>query len=129
MLVLNTHQGLLNYKGLNYGVASAAAIYQWAIEGLLQGAPMTAVFLDVIVTGKMQVEYEKNLLEVLTWSSDAGLTLKEAKCEFGMTEVQYLGYQVSSCNLEPLAEQIQPVTDALAPTSVSELKSYLGMLT
>ena len=77
----------------------------------------------------MQVEYKNNLLEVSTWLSDAGLTLKEAKCEFGMTEVQYLGYQVSSCGLEPLAEQILPVKNAPAPTCVSKLKSYLGMLT
>ena len=86
-------------------------------------------FDNVIVTGKMQVEYKNNLLVVLTWLSDAGLTLKEAKCEFGMTEVQYLGYQVSSCGLEPLADQIQPVKNAPAPTSVSKLKSYLGMRT
>ena len=130
LLVLNTHQGLLRYKRLNFGVASAPAIFQRAIEGLLQGAPMTAVFLDdVIVTGKTQVEYDNNLLEVLTRLSDVGLTLKESKCEFGMKEVQYLGYQVSSSGLEPQAERIQPVMDAPAPTCVSELKSYLGMLT
>ena len=46
-----------------------------------------------------------------------------------MKEVQYLGYQVSSSGLEPLAERIQPVMDTPAPPCVSELKSYLGMLT
>ena len=46
-----------------FGVTSAPAIFQWAIESLLQGAPLTAVFLDdVIITGKTQVEYENNLL-------------------------------------------------------------------
>ena len=104
-------------------MASAPAIFQRAIEGLLQGEPMTAVFLDdVIVTGKTQVEYDNNLLEVLTRLSDAGLTLKECKCEFGMKEVQYLGYQVSSSGLEPLVEQIQPVMDPPALTCVAELK-------
>ena len=130
LLVLNTHQELLRYKWLNFGVASAPAIFQRAIEGLFQGAPMTAVLLDdVIVTGKTQVEYQNNLLEVLTRLSDAGLTLKESKCEFNMKEVQYLGYQVSSSGLEPLAERIQPVMDTPAPTCVSKLKSFLGMLT
>ena len=62
------------------------------------------------------MEYENNLLEVLTRLSDARLTLKEVKCEFGMTEVQYLGYQVLSCGLEWLAERIQPVMNAPAPT-------------
>ena len=44
-LVLNTQQGLLRYKQLNFGAASAPAIFQWAIKSLLQGAPMKAVFL------------------------------------------------------------------------------------
>ena len=96
----------------------------------LEGRVRFAMFLDdVIVTDKTQVEYENNLLEVLTRLSDTGLTLKEAKCEFGMSEVQYLGYQVWSYGLEPLAECIQPVMNAPALTCVSELKSYLGMLT
>ena len=80
LLVLNTHQGLLRYKRLNFGVTSVPAIFQWAIESLLQGAPLTAVFLDdVIITSKTQVEYENNLLEVLTRLSDARLELKESK--------------------------------------------------
>ena len=63
--------GLLRYKRLNFGVVSAPASFQRAIEGLLQGAPMTAVYLDnVIVTGKMQVEYDNIFLEVLTRLSD-----------------------------------------------------------
>ena len=79
-----------------------------------------AVFLeDMIITGKTQVKYKNNLLEVFTRLSDAGLMLKEAK---------FLGYQVSSRGLEPLAVRIQPVMDALAPMCVSKLKSYLGML-
>ena len=128
LLVLNTHQGLLRYKRLNFRVASAPAIFTF--KGLLQRVPMTAVFLDdVIVTSKTQVEYKNNLREVLTRLSDVGLTLKESKCEFGMKDVQYLGYQVSSSGLELLAERIQPVMDAPAPTCVRELKSYLGMLT
>ena len=72
----------------------------------------------MIVTGKTQVEYKNNLQEDLTRLSDPELTLKEAKCDFCLTEVQYLGYQVSSCGLELLAQRIQPVMDALASTGI-----------
>ena len=79
LLVLNTHQGLLRYKPLNYGVLSVPAIFQRAIEGLLQGVLMTAVVLDdVIVTSKTKVEYENNLLEVLTQLTPA--TLNSCSC-------------------------------------------------
>ena len=53
LLVLNTHQGLMKYKRLNFGVATAPAIFQRTIEGVLQGARGTAVYLDdIIITGK-----------------------------------------------------------------------------
>ena len=62
LMVLNTHQGLLKYKRLNYGMASAPAIFQRAIEGILQGILGTAVYLlDIIVTGCSKEEYEWNL--------------------------------------------------------------------
>ena len=55
------------------------AIFQRAIEGLLQGVLMTAVVLDdVIVTSKTKVEYENNLLEVLTQLTPA--TLNSCSC-------------------------------------------------
>ena len=69
---------LLRYKTINYGVVSALEIFQQAIEGLLLGESMKALFLDkVIVTSKTQVEYKNNLREVLTWLIDTGLPLKK----------------------------------------------------
>ena len=51
--LLNTHQGLLRYKRLNFGVASVPAIFQRAIEGSAYDHAMMAVFLDdIILTGK-----------------------------------------------------------------------------
>lgn len=130
LMVINTHQGLLKYKRLNYGVASAPAIFQRAMEGVLDKVPGTAVFLDdVIVTGKTVQEYERNLALVLEKLVAAGLTLKEEKCEFGVDSVTYLGYKVSRNGLETLPERLKPIMDAPPPTCVSELKSYLGMLT
>lgn len=130
LMVINTHQGLLKYTRLNYGVASAPAIFQRAMEGVLDKIPGTAVFLDdVIVTGKTVHEYESNLALVLDKLVTAGLTLKEEKCEFGVDAVQYLGYKVSKNGLETLPERLKPIMDAPPPTCVTELKSYLGMLT
>ena len=122
LLVLNTHKGLMRYTRLNYGVATAPAIFQRAMEGVLNGIPKTAVFLDdIIVTGSSPSAYERNLNEVLHRLEEAGMTLKESKCEIDMSEVKYLGYKVSAQGLEPLPEKIKPITDAPAPTNVSEL--------
>jgi hypothetical protein len=59
-----------------------------------------------------------------TWGVDrAGLRVKRSRCAFGRPSVTFLGHVNS---LPTLPERVK---EAPAPKSVSELKSYLGMLT
>lgn len=52
-LTVNTHRGMFTYNRLPFGVSSAPAIFQRTIEGVLQGIPQVAVYLDdILVTGK-----------------------------------------------------------------------------
>ena len=41
----------------------------------------------------------------------------------------HLGHQIDSEGLHPVAENVEPVQEAPTPNNVSELKSYLGLLT
>ena len=130
LLVLNTHQGLMKYKRLNFGVATTPATFQRAIEGVLQGTRGTAVYLDdIIITGKSVKEYEENLMTTLTKLEEAGLTVKESKCEIDMDSVQYLGYKVLREGLTPLPDKLKSILEAPAPTNVAEVKSFLDMIT
>ena len=52
-LTINTHKGLYQYNRLIYGVSSNPAIWQRAIDQVLQGIPGTQCILgDMIVSGK-----------------------------------------------------------------------------
>ena len=49
-------KGLFQYTRLPYGVASAPAAFQRAIETVLQGIPYVAVYLeDILIIGKTEV--------------------------------------------------------------------------
>ena len=45
-----------------------------------------------------------------------------------VSEVVYLGHKIDEHGLHPLAEKVEAVQAAPAPTNVSDLKSYLGLL-
>ena len=45
-----------------------------------------------------------------------------------VSEVVYLGHKIDEQGLHPLAEKVEAVQAALTPKNVSELKSYLGLL-
>jgi len=41
-------------------------------------------------------------------------------------QVTYLGHKVTKEGIQPLDDKVDAITNATAPTNVSELKSYLG---
>ena len=45
-----------------------------------------------------------------------------------VSEVVYLGHKIDKQGLHPLAEKVEAVQAAPGPKNVSELKSYLGLL-
>ena len=66
LLVINTHKGLFKYKRLPYGIASTTALWQRAIEQVLQNIPSTQVIIDDIkVTGRNDTEHLHNLKLVM----------------------------------------------------------------
>ena len=128
--VVNTHKGLLAATRLVYGISSAPAIFQRLMETLLAGIPHTAVFLDdVCVTGASEEEHVRNVEEVLKRLESAGLRVNPTKCQWMLDEVTYLGHKVTSQGVHTTEEKVRAVIDAPAPQDVSQLKSYLGLLT
>ena len=127
--VINTHKGLFRYTRLPFGISSAPGIFQRVIESLLQGVKGVVVYLDdILVTGNMEEMHLKSLEEVLMRLERAGLKVKQSKCKFMQTSVTYLGHVIDADGLRPLSERVRAIKEAPTPTSVTELKSYLGML-
>ena len=57
-----------------------------------------------------------------------GLRVKKPKCKFMAASVEYLGYLIDEHGLQPLQDKIRAIRDAPTLTNVTELKSYLGLL-
>ena len=128
--VINTHRGLFCYNRLTFGIFSAPGIFQRTMESLLRGMERVVVYLDdVLVTGRTEEEHLATLDEVLRRMREAGLRLRRDKCVFLAPSVIYLGHRIDAQGLHPVADKLQAITEAPSPHNVSELKSYLGLLT
>ena len=129
-MVINTNKGLFRYTRLPYGISSAPGIFQKAMETLLQGIPCVTVYIDdILITGETESDHLKFLEEVLKRLAKAGLRAKKHKCKFMAPSVTYLGHVIDAKGLHPLPEKVQAIQQAPTPKNVTELKSYLGLLT
>ena len=96
----------------------------------MQGIPGVIAYLDdILVSGLSDTEHLESLKELLTRLQQAGLRLNRKKCHFLAPQVTYLGYCIDSEGLDPTDEKLQAVQSASMPANVTELKSYLGLLT
>ena len=66
LVTINTHQGLYECNRLPFGIASALAVFQRAMDTILQGIPHVACYLDdILVTGESEDQHLQHLEEVL----------------------------------------------------------------
>ena len=63
---------------------------------------------------------------VLERFGNAGFLLNGEKCQFGVITIKYLGFQISEKGWVPTEDKIKTITQLAVPTTVTELKSFLG---
>ena len=56
-----------------------------------------------------------------------GLTVNKDKCEFNKSKVTFFRVVFSKEGISPDPNKVQAIKDAEPPTTVSELRSFLGM--
>ena len=129
MTTINMHKGLYQFNRLPYGVASAPAVFQGIMDKLLVGLEGVSKYLDDILiaapTRRLLLERLNTVLSILL---QAGLKLKKSKCMFFSDSVQYLVFKIDASGLHATDEKVQAVQTARAPTNVTELKSFLGLV-
>ena len=129
LATLNTHLGLFRLNRLAYGVASAPALWQRAMDQLLAGIPRTKCTIDdIIITGRDDSEHLNNLEEVLKRLSAAGLRVNPSKCAFFQPKVEYCGHAVSAQGLHQLPSKVEAICNAPPPETVTQVRSFVGMV-
>jgi hypothetical protein len=65
--------------------------------------------------------------QILAIMEEQSLYAKESKCEFGMTEILYLGHIIGVKGVQVHQEKIQAFLDSPTPRTLIELKGFWGI--
>lgn len=125
----STPWGLYRYKRLMFGVSSAPEVYQHLIQQSLAGLEGVQNYADdIVIYGSTVEQHNERLIAFMKRVSELGLTLNFSKCEFGMSEISYLGFRVSGKGVSADPKKVESIRCARAPESVTELKGFLGLV-
>ena len=125
---INTHRGLFVYNRLPFGISSAPSIFQRIMENLMKGLPVVVFLDDLLIMGRSEEEHLQNLQNVLQRLQENGLRVKRSKCEFGKTQVEYLGHVLDEHGIHPSEDKVRAIQEAPAPANVKELQAFLGLV-
>ena len=82
-VTIYTHKELFCYTRLPFGIASAPAIFQRAMDSILQGLPRVLCYLDdTLITGTSKEDHLCNLEAVLSHLQEYSIRVNASKCRF-----------------------------------------------
>ena len=123
-----THVGLRRYKRLNFGVTSAAEIFQNAIAETLSDIPDALnTSDDILIHGRTQDEHDRTLVKVLDRMREKGLTLNKKKCKYNQESIEFYGFIFGKKGVSPDHKKIDAIKNMERPTNPKEVRSFLGM--
>lgn len=129
LLTVSTHKGLFRYCRLAFGITSAPALFQKAMDQILAGLPGVRCYLDdILVTGRDVTDHLHNLDLTLQRLKEYGLKVRKEKCEFFQPSIEYLGHVIDATGLHKAPAKTRAIVEAPAPQNVNQLRSYLGLL-
>ena len=84
-------------------------------------------FLLILMTLSCFDDHLKDLEAVFKLLREAGISLKLNKCVFAASEVEYLGFVLSTNGTRPQSQLTEAIKTFANPTTKKEVKCFLGM--
>ncbi len=94
---------MFEYLFMPFGLSNAAQSFQRLMDRLFGRLPFVFTYLDdILVFSKNEEDHRRHLQETFTRLRSARLTANAEKCEFGKTNIEFLGHTVSANGIAPL---------------------------
>ena len=113
-----------------FGLTNAPAVFMDLMNRVFRDFLdwFVIVFIDdILVYSRSYEDHEQHLRLVLQRLREKRLYAKFTKCSFWLNEVSFLGHIVNQDGISVDPEKIKAITDWPRPTSVTKIRSLLGL--
>ena len=127
--VFQTRYGLYKYLVMPFGLANGPFSFQTYINDVLHGMLdvfCTAYINNILIYSNSKKEHREHVRRVLTALQKVSLQADIDKCEFHVTEVNYLGLVITNNGIRIDPHKVSAVQQWETPTYVQDVQSFIG---
>jgi RNase H-like domain found in reverse transcriptase/Reverse transcriptase (RNA-dependent DNA polymerase)/Integrase zinc binding domain/Integrase core domain len=125
-----THLGHYEYMVMPFGLTNAPATFQTLMNQIFKPYLrkfMLVFFDDILVYNTSLLAHKEHLSLVFQKLLENQLSAKRSKCEFGVTQIEYLGHLITSEGVGTDPYKVQAMKEWPEPKSVRGLRGFLGL--
>ena len=121
--------GLFEFLRMPFGLCNAAQSFQRFMDVVLQDLDGVFVYIDdILIATPDAVSHISLLRKVCQRLSQHGLAVNYAKCEFGRSEMDFLGHTVDQTGIRPTSAKVNDILNFPKPVTRDNLSTFLGMV-
>jgi hypothetical protein len=129
-IAFTTRYGLYEYTVMSFRLNNALAYFMYLMNKVFMEYldKFVLVFIDdILLYSRNKEEHEEHLRLVLQKLRENQLYAKLSKCEFWLSEVLFLGHVITDGGVAMDPGKVRDVLKWEPPTTVSEIRSFLGL--
>ena len=126
---ITTPFGTYEFLRMPFGLKNAGQTFQRMMDEILSDLDYLFVYMDdVLVASRSMEEHLEHFRELFRRLTAHDLVVSPAKCQFGKTQIEFLGHSVTKDGIQPLPEKVAAINAYTVPSSMDELRRFLGMV-
>ena len=128
LIMFRTHYESYKCKVLPFGLTNRSATYQQYMNNILFDYLddfCTAYLDDILIYSDNELNHDAHVHKVLQRLQDAGLQADIKKCEFSVKRIKYLGFIISTDEIEVNSEKISAVKSWQSLKTVKGIQLFL----
>ena len=119
--------GTFDFLRMPFGLKNAGQMFQRMIDEILSNLEYLFAYMDdVLVASRSMEEQMEHFRELFRRLAAHNLSL--VKCQFGKTQIKFLGHTVMNDGRKPLPAKVDAITAYPAPSTQDDLRHFLGMI-
>ena len=120
---------LYEYNRLPMGMKISPDEAQSIMEKILEGLNVTCYIDDLRIWTNGSFDEHLELVDkVLQRLADSNLKTNPVKCNWGVRETDFLGYEMTPDSCKPMKQKIEALLKMSAPSNKKQVRSFLGAI-